>query len=981
MQKNQGDKLLLSVDELLSSLTADFDTKQKEDAESSKKWSMDEIDALLGISDDKKSKPKPQLKEQAKEQLKEQPKVVASEPVFAQKELAKEKESDTILNAKTVEIPSVQDDEAGDNNFTSDKTRVFNSAKVIESAIAVFDKEPKDDSIESSETDSFFESVEASDKIQRDLAKTNIVRIDKNIDKGFSTMELATDYTKQEKAVSEKTLPDIFPTYNEDIKHNIKSTKVERASAGMEKDKYRERFINRPVQNLEKTADYERLHLNSIEQKVERPGIIVKKKGFSNTADLEPIPTIISADDELKNVAADELAKEAKNPTSAKNPKKDEHEIAGQIKLSGFGEHEEIEKIDEEAAENSLKKSRKEKLKHFKLSADLDDFSDSEMDEDFLSDEETEESTSIKSSISSFSSDYIEDEYEKPEDKSSILKQLSRATKFSFAFFCIEVVILIVAIVISIIVRNAGGNVSIIGGNVVGHLLINLLLLLLSCIFGLSTFVKGVSGLISFKHNDATGTVIVFLLCVIQCFVLIFTAQNAVFASVIYAPIACFAFTISALSRFIVLKRTLGNFEFCTGGTALHSTEKIMNDADAFEIGRGLLLGEPDLRYSSRIKFPSDFSQNSFSTDPADALCSKLVPAVIGASLIIAIITGFVSKSALDAFSSFVAICSIGIPVFSMFASNLPLLLANKKLNSQGGAILGHKAILDCVGTNAIVVDSSDLFKKGRCGIDGIKTFHSMRIDEAILDAAALVIESGGPLVDIFDGVILGRREILPPVESLAYEDRLGLSAWIHGRRILLGSRDLLINHNVEVPDIEVETKYIKRGKKVMYLSVAGKIGAMFVISYYANEAIGSTLRKIEGTGLTILVRTCDCNITEELLCEYFRLPLSSVKIISPISGDIFNKYRKTTLQSSSSGLFHNGTEESFLTSIVQAIRLNKLISINCVIQIVYSSIAVAIFALLSFLSGLSSVSALQIIIFQFGWTVIASVISAFKKS
>ncbi|NCC86841.1 MAG: hypothetical protein EOM05_03090 [Clostridia bacterium] len=969
MQKNQDDNLLLSVDELLSSLTADLEVKKKEDVESSKKWSMDEIDALLGIADDKKSKPK------------EQAKAVASEPAFAQEELVQKEEPDTILNAKTVEIPSVQDEESEDNNFASDKTRVFNSAKVIENAIAVFDKEAQDGDIESSETDSFFESIEASEKTERDLAKTNIVRIDKNLDKGFSTMELATEYVKPEKAVSEKTLSDVFPTYNEDIKHNIKSNKVERDFAGMENDKYRERFINRPVQNLEKTADYERLHLNAAQQKVERPGIIVKKKGFSNTADLEPIPTIISADDELKNVAADELAKEAKNPTSAKDSKKDEHEIAGQIKLSGFEEQEEIEKIDEEFAENSLKKVRKEKLKHFKLNADLDDFSESETDEDFLSDEETEETSSIKSSISSFSSDYIEDEYEKPEDKSRILKQLSRATKFSFAFFCIEVVILIASIVISVIVRNAGGNVSVIGGNVVGHLLINLLLLLLSCIFGLSTFVKGISGLISFKLNEATGTVIVFLMCVIQCFVLIFTAKNAAFASVIYAPVACFAFTVSVLSRFIVLKRALGNFEFCTGGTALHSTEKITNDVDAFEIGRGLLLGEPDLRYSSRIKFLSNFCQNSFSTDPADALCSKLVPAVIGASLIIAIITGFVSKSVLDAFLSFVAICSIGIPAFSMFASNLPLLITNKKLNSQGGAILGHKAILDCVGTNAIVVDSSELFKKGRCGIDGIKTFHSMRIDEAILDAAALVIESGGPLVDIFDGVILGRREILPPVESLAYEDRLGLSAWIHGRRILLGSRDLLINHNVEVPDIEVETKYIKRGKKVMYLSVAGKVGAMFVISYYANDAIGSTLRKIEETGLTILVRTCDYNITEELLCEYFKLPLSAVKIISPNSGDIFNKYRKTTLENSSSGLFHNGTEESFLTSVVQAIRLNKLISINCVVQIIYSSIAVAVFALLSFLAGLSSISAVQIIIFQFFWTFLASIISVFKKS
>jgi len=972
MQKNQDDNLLLSVDELLSSLTAELETKQKHNDDSSKKWSMDEIDALLGIADDIKSTPKAKIAESA--------------PVFAPEKSVQpeqDEEPDPILSAKTVEIPSVDETESENKNFSDNKTRVFNPSKVIENAIATFDREAQDESLEDSESDSFFESFSSDISTEKDLAKTTIINIDKNADKGSRIMELASEYVPQENNVSQKTLSDIHPTYNEDIKHNIITTKIEKPSGGMDSDKYRSRFINRPVQNLEKTADYERLHLNDCEPKVERPGIIVKKKGFSNTADLEPIPTIISADDELKNVAADEMAKAANNASSAQSSKENEDELAGQIKLLGFEEHEEIEKIDEEVAEDSLKKTRKEKLKSFKLNANFDEFPDSETDEEFLSEEEEyeEDEAPLKSTVSSFSSDYIEDEYEKPEDKSRILKELSRATKFSLIFSCVEVAILITSIVISAIVRSAGGNVSVVGGSVIGHILINLLMLLLACSFGLSTLIKGISGIISLKPNAATGTVIVFLTCLIQCIVLIFTAKNSALASVIYAPVACFAFTVSSFSRFIVLKRALSNFEFCTGGTSLYSTEEITHESDAFEIGRGLLLGEPDLRYSSRIQFPSKFVSNSFSTDPADALCSKLVPAVLGASLIIAIITGFVSKSVLDGFASFVAVCCIGIPSFSMFASNLPLLLTNKKLNSHGCAILGHKATLDCMGTNAIVVDSSDLFKKGRCGIDGIKTFHSMRIDEAILDAAALVIESGGPLVDIFDSVILGRREILPPVESLAYEDRLGLSAWIHGRRILLGSRDLLINHNVEVPDIQVETKYIQRGKKVMYLSVAGKVGAMFVISYYANEAIGRTLRKIEESGLTVLVRTRDCNITEDLLCEYFSLPLSAVKIISPISGDIFNNYRKVTLESSSSGILHNGTEDSFLTSVVQTIRLNKLVSVNSVVQIIYSSVAVAIFALLSFLSGLSSVSAVQMILFQLVWTLIASIIPTFKKS
>ena len=71
--------------------------------------------------------------------------------------------------------------------------------------------------------------------------------------------------------------------------------------------------------------------------------------------------------------------------------------------------------------------------------------------------------------------------------------------------------------------------------------------------------------------------------------------------------------------------------------------------------------------------------------------------------------------------------------------------------------------------------------------------------------------------------MILGKRELLPPVENLVYEDKLGLSAWIHGRRVLVGNRDLLINHNVEAPGRESELKYRHDNRQIMYLAVPEK--------------------------------------------------------------------------------------------------------------------------------------------------------------
>lgn len=971
MQKKDSSALSnLSLDELIDSLAAEIEL-DLDDSKSVKNWSMSDIDALLGIGEDSSSK---------------EDSVNVNSTAFSQKDYqktenisAKPDEDKNLTNTKTLEIKNTDEkvetiskEQDFKDDIADDKTRVFNSDKEIERALATF--EPEEDialeKLEESKPTSFEKTMAIDTGKTQQISET---KENKPEIKKPKILDFKANVTEQIKPASQKTLTDIKPTYNENIKHNIITQKIEKPTSGMETDKYRDRFINPPVQNLEKTADYERLRIGKPAQKIERPGIIVKKGGFSNTADLEPIPTIISAEEELKNVEESEKAKEPKNKTVEKKD-----EIAGQIKLSGFEENDEIIKVDEEKAEKYLKKSRKEKIKDFQLSTDLDHIPDIEYDDDLSQYDEN-----LKSDKKAFASlpNYTEDEYNGPEDKSRILQNLSKAKKFALAFSVVELLILIASMTISSIVKLSGGNFASVGGSATNYLIIHIALLVLACAFEIGTFTKGVQGLFSLKPNVATGNSIVFFLCVAQCIVFIFTAQSSAIDFVVYAPVACFIFTVSAFSKFFTLSRVLGNFEFCTGGTALYSVEEIQNEADSFEIGRGLLLGDPDICYSSRIKNPSNFIAQSFSQQPSDKLATKLIPSVLGASLLVAIISGVTTKDAVSAFSSFVAITCVGFPAFSLFSSNLSLYVTNKKLNSNGCAILGHKATVDLAGANAIVVDSYDLFKKGRCGLDGIKTFHSMRIDEAILNAAALVIESGGPLSDVFDSVILGRREILPPVESLAYEDRLGLSAWIHGRRVLLGSRDLLINHNVEVPDIAVEEKYLKRGKNVMYLSVAGKVAAMFVISYYANENIGRSLRKVEERGLTILVRTSDSNITEELLCQYFKLPLSAVKIISPVSGDIYNKYRKTTLDSPTSGILHKGTEDSFLTSLTSAIRLNKLSSVNGVVQIVYCAVAISIFALLSFLSGLANVDATEIIVFQFAWTAIASLIPIFKRS
>ncbi len=391
-------------------------------------------------------------------------------------------------------------------------------------------------------------------------------------------------------------------------------------------------------------------------------------------------------------------------------------------------------------------------------------------------------------------------------------------------------------------------------------------------------------------------------------------------------------------------------------------------------------MGEPEICYNARVSVPKNFVKNSLEDDPADDYAYKLIYVVAGAAVLLGIIFGIVKKDIVVAFGIFAAVSCIAMPAFTKIASNISLFLVNRKFNKTGAAITGHKAVANSTGVNAYVLDSTDIFKKGSCSIIGIKTFHNMKIDDAILYTAALIIESGGPLADIFGNVILGKKELLPPVESLAYEEKLGLSAWIHGRRVLVGSRDLLVNHNVQAPEREFELQYTHDGRKVMYLAIAGKISAMFVINYQADKHMRKYLQNVDKAGVSLLVRTCDCNITEEMICKYFSLNISAVKILSPVSGDIFQKYRTTECEDAKSGILHNGTIEASLKTIYEARELNANIPINNLIATIYTGIALVLFLILAILSGPMGITGGQIVMFQVLFGLIASAVPVLKR-
>lgn len=384
-----------------------------------------------------------------------------------------------------------------------------------------------------------------------------------------------------------------------------------------------------------------------------------------------------------------------------------------------------------------------------------------------------------------------------------------------------------------------------------------------------------------------------------------------------------------AVGRQVQIMRISRNFSFVAGTkNTKYAASFIDDEKTAMEIGKPADIdGIPSIVYYRKAPFLTRFLEYSYGADPADRMMRWFVPLSLGVSLLCAVGYGLLFPAhAWKAPTVFVSSVLATMPVWALFVSQRTMGRSSKKA-LKSGAMIGGFAAAERFGRRVkyTVVEAAELFPKDQVKLHGIKTFSGTRIDDAIIDAAAVEIAAGGPLSPIFHRLIENRTDILREVDSLAYEQDMGLSGWVGGRRVLIGNRRLLKNHGVDVPEKDYEARYCKDGRNIVYLSTGGELSAMFVVSYLAAPAIKEQVKALVREHITLLVRTCDPNITASLVEEVMELPSLSVDVMSAAEGRAYGTLlRSQETERADAMLACGGRGLSKMFAVVQCRRLRR---------------------------------------------------------
>ena len=586
-------------------------------------------------------------------------------------------------------------------------------------------------------------------------------------------------------------------------------------------------------------------------------------------------------------------------------------------------------------------------------------------------------------------SDTVKEENAKPvedytgeEDEKSIFYELNLNIRKLFMRSLLSGIIAAIVVVLTIVTRIFPSAIcSAIPFAPAAYAILLFVLMTASLVLNRVAMLSGLSPLVRIKGNSDTAVAVAGAAGMVQIIVSFFCLGdlNGFYVNY-YTVIPLVAFFANNVGKLLMVLRVKDNFCFVSSKGQKYASKIYNNESVARQMMSGTAADRPIIAYQHKTKFPANFLKISYAPDPSEDLASKLAPITTVASVIIAIMYGIVKMSFADALSAFALVTAVSVPVATLLSVNAPVRKLCKTLLSYGSMLSGYPSVKQFCDSTAIMIDATELFPAESISLEGIKTFEEYAIDESLLCGIAILKEAQNPIANAFDSVVAETNETLPEVESVLYEDEIGLVGWINSERILVGSRTLMEKYSVEAPNIEYEEKYTSHGRQVTYLSRAGRLVAMFVTKYTADPQLKAEMQRAETNGISFLIRTTDYNVTNDLVANLYDLFYRSIKVLPTGLGNVLKEAEDTVEETSRSYLITNGKAASLARAVTGCVKIKHNISLSIIIQLIAIILGLLVASTLSLYAGVGVMGSLEVLIYALFWGAAAVFAPALQK-
>lgn len=471
-------------------------------------------------------------------------------------------------------------------------------------------------------------------------------------------------------------------------------------------------------------------------------------------------------------------------------------------------------------------------------------------------------------------------------------------------------------------------------GNGAVFVLLNAVLIILGGVFARDFIKDGFSSLKEFRPQPSFFLLLCGVLTLLQALsLLVFKAEQPSDMTV-YSPFFLFSLLSLCAADYLRLEELRRDISVLMRCSQLRSLQTVENKNDAAALGYGISgKDDPVIIYSAPCSIPKSFERFSFSRSSQEKLFFVLGVFVLCAGGVFSIVNAVLSKSATVFFSALVSGFCLCMPALSDLVGAL-VKAKNDSSLAEGSAVVASEDSASRVAkANAVALDADEIFE-GRISKFRTVPGGRMAVSDAVVFAAATLKNTKSVLRNQFDSFLEEEGIRLPQAEDLQYEEQLGYSCWVAGRRVLVGNRMMLVSHSIEPPAEEDEKNYAK-GKNVMYLVVEGVIAALFVADYKVRSDVKKSVRAFNKTGLVLMLSCGDPCLTQDTAAKKLMADVAAIRISSTKNSRLIDSYKAEAPSQSDCGLFCGKQDKNILFlvngayDLYEAGRLSKAVMVG----------------------------------------------------
>lgn len=136
----------------------------------------------------------------------------------------------------------------------------------------------------------------------------------------------------------------------------------------------------------------------------------------------------------------------------------------------------------------------------------------------------------------------------------------------------------------------------------------------------------------------------------------------------------------------------------------------------------------------------------------------------------------------------------------------------------------------------------------------------------------------------------------------------------------------------------------------------------------------------MEDNGISLIVRTCDPNITPKLLADCFGLDEQGVRVLPDSLGSIYTELTAAPQEESPALMATKGRPTAMMRMLTACVRQRGNISIAVALQNVAVVLGILLVGFLTVYSGLSQLSTAAVLIYELFWVAAVILVPKLRK-